>query len=82
MTTNAPELLDTTSGSGTSPSRIRKAVTNVRDSRPAQAVATHRKPVTAGLLALAGAATAALFALRKRRAKTSRSAWRPAFRRH
>ena len=83
MTTNAPEqLLDTSTTAETSPSRLRKAVTTVRDSRPAQTVATHRKPVAAGVIALAGAVTAALLALRKRRAKPARSAWRPTLRRH
>ncbi|GAA2898348.1 hypothetical protein Acy02nite_84270 [Actinoplanes cyaneus] len=83
MTTNAPEQARTTSADDLeSPSRLRQAVTTVRTSRPAQAAAAHRKPVTAGLLAVTGAATAVLLLLRrKRNAKPVRSSRLPTFRR-
>ncbi len=64
MTTNAPTTDD---------SRLRQAVTTVRTSRPAQAVATHRKPLAATVLALTGAATAILLILRKRTTRSTRS---------
>jgi hypothetical protein len=84
MTTNAlSEQGRTTTRTelGDSPSRLRKAVTTVRTSRPAQVVTTHRKPVAATVLAIAGAATAALLILRKRATKPAPS-WRRPFRRY
>ena len=85
MTTNAPEQFRTTTTpaelAANSPSRLRQAASTVRTSRPVQAVSTHRKPVSAGLLAVVGAATAALFVLRKRNAKPAPSGWRAVLRR-
>lgn len=80
MTTNAPEQLHTTPADPSSPSRLRQAVTTVRTSRPAQAVTTHRKPAAGVFLALAGATTAVLLLLRrKRNTRPQRATWRPPF---
>ncbi|AEV83287.1 hypothetical protein ACWT_2265 [Actinoplanes sp. SE50] len=82
MTTNAPDKVRDSYDSAeseSSPSKVRRAVTAVRTSRPAQAATTHRKPLAATVLALAAAAAAATAILRKRAAKPRRSAWRPGF---